>query len=416
MGWFGVLAESSKPEDRFLVRECHLNWWALPAALPGRRLFYLDIGLQLTASPTKPLTAFTLALPFDAEKIKWSGKDLTWAQDLHEIIRKDDISSQVFGGPVTVVGNSTAGYTLEFRDGERWDLASVKVSGITLAAGAESNRRDLSLWSVPLTDEIAAGETRYVRLRWSVFRTGNIWRWRRQWLSNSGVEVDFRVADVREALREEHEREYWARVVPIEQVNLFLIAPPRLRARVASPALHYVRILEEGQWRDYLQGTRYFRPVRGMLVYYWRYPLRRGQATAPLLAQPSEPGGGSTSEREHDTARPQGPLAITIDEPFRVFLGLNREGPAAGPGLLLRNVVSLVIALAIYANLPHVSAHLHGIDVHPAATLKWIFGGSVAAVLGAVSLYAALIRGKLRSLRLLLRRLERAALRPFSGR
>jgi hypothetical protein len=388
VGWFGVIADTAKAEDIFTVNECHINWWALPTLIPGRRLFILDVGLNVTAPTSKELLALTVVMPVDVERVRWEGHESTWAQDLSDALHHRDVCSQVFGERVTIRDTSNS-YDIEFPSGKHLEIVRALVADATPVDIQQNPRSDLSIWRIPLESPIPVGASRYTRFRVSIFRTGAVWRWNRVWLGRAGAQVDLRIADVREALREDRERQYWTRVIPIEQLNIFFIVPSTLQAQVFSPELHYVRRLEAGQWGDYLRGTRYRASLTGLRVYYWRYPAG---ATAGQI----DP--------------------VTIDNPFRVFLDLTREVAIPGWVAVLRTILAVVIALGIV----HIGVHVKSVDLHwvgrVPALLKWIFGTSLLAIAAAVTAYVRLAKSRFRGVRLSMRRVERALLKPFTSR
>lgn len=409
MGWFGVLAQSSEGEDSFTVAACHLNWWALPTFVPGRRLFLLDIGLHVRASDEKGLSSLTLALPFDAEKVRWEGRQQTWAQDLFDVMRQQEICYQVFGGPVKL-HDTQNGYRVEFAKGSGLEFVRTLVGNITLLDSDMRQRPDLSLWKLPLESPIPKGESRYLRFRVSVFRAGQVWRWKKVWFGKSGAQIDFRIADVREALREERERPYWGRVMPIEQVNIFFIVPADFQARVASPSLHYVRLLEPGQWGSYLRGARYRGRISGLRVHYWRHPVSSSHPSSPSLSEPSQ------SETPGVVAANRATTPVTIDDPFRVFLDLSRDVATPSWVAILRTILAVLVGIGIYRLAPHLRTVKTHIRLNPKMIFTWILGGSVAAVVAALALYKRVLATRLRPARLILRRFERILLLPFTTR
>jgi hypothetical protein len=406
VGWFGVLADTARPEDFFRVSSCHLNWWALPTLAPGRRLFLLDIGLHVSAPPAKELPAITLVLPVDLESVRWDGAETMWVQDLYDALHQRDICSQVFGERVEI-HDTDNGYRVDFPGGSRLDIVRILAAQAGRLNGSTTSRPDLSIWTIPLESPIPAGASRYVRFRVSVFTAGTVWRWKTVWFGKSGAQIDFRLADVREAMREERERQYWARVVPIEQLNVFFMVPPAFQARVASPALHYVRLLEAGQWGAYLRGARYRAPVRGLRVHYWRHPT--GAPPASSLVQSTTPDIATTGVGT--ATKQQSP--ITIDDPFRIFLDLSRDIAIPASVSMLRTVLAVIIAIVIF----HVCTHLVPIHLswprHFSTILTWILGSSVIAVFGALAKYWRIIISRFRTARLVLRRVERGFLKPF---
>ena len=65
MGYFALLGESEDSVPK--VVRAHINLWSLPSLIPGRRLFYFDVGVELEAGETA-LTNLQMLLPFRVEK------------------------------------------------------------------------------------------------------------------------------------------------------------------------------------------------------------------------------------------------------------------------------------------------------------------------------------------------------------
>jgi hypothetical protein len=406
MGWFGILADTSRDEDKFNVAACHLNWWTLPTFLPGRRLFFLDIGLHVNAPAAKDLNSITVALPIDVESVRWKDDEPTWTQDLYDALRLRDVCSQVFGERVSV-GDTSTGYRIDRTSGSHLDVVRTLVAQAVPLDSSRTSRSDLSIWTIPLESPIPARDSRYVRFRVSVFTTGTVWRWKKVWFGKSGAQIDLRVSDVREAMRDERERQYWSRVVPIEQLNVFFIIPSAFQARVASPALHYVRILEAGQWGRYLQGIRYRARAHSLRVHYWRHP-----AEAPLVSLP--PSGTSTVAPPTVSTTHGQSSPITIDEPFRAFLDLSRDIAIPTWVSVLRTILSVIAATLII----RLGIYLHSIrfptNIHIRTIVFWITGSTLIAVLTALGAYVRMAKSRLRTIRLVLRRVERSLLKPFT--
>jgi hypothetical protein len=409
VGWFGVLAESDSQEDAFTVSECHLNWWVLPTILPGRRLFFFDVGLQISAPNTKELRAVTVVLPVDVERVRWDGAEPTWAQDLFDALHTRDTSSQVFGERVEVHDTAT-GYRVVFPDGNHLDVVRTLVGQVAPPNGSGTSRSDLSIWTIPFESAIPRGEKRYVRFRVSVFTSGTVWQWKLVWLGKAGAQVDLRISDVREAFRKEGERQYWGRVMPIEQINVFFMVPPKLQARVVSPALRYVRLLEAGQWAIYLRGARYRGRARGLRVYYWRHSPGQAGGSGILPAHSAPPLMTPGSDTLSQAA------AVTIDDPFRVFLDLNRDVSTPRWVAAAQTVLAVLVAIGLVDLLRRLSSLHPGWPHHDLGMLvEWTLGASVLAACGALARYVSIIKSRFRAARLVLRRLEWNILKLFTS-
>lgn len=314
MGYFAVL--SSTDVDRANILQCHLNLWCLPGILPGRRLLYLDVGLEIEAPQNATVKEFQLLLPFRVEEGKWpDGTEIV--QDLYDSLGTDDITELVFGGPVVEQSRSgDNGRTLVISDYlSGFHLGRIDSAHVKPAPDFEQ-RPDSSLYVVPLQVPIAAGQRRYVRMRWRVLQAGHLWRHSR---SGRAARLDFRVCDVRESRFVSKERGLRKRICEIKSINFFLMAPPKLQATVHSPQFKYLRVLEPGAWSEYLRGASYLGFARGLLVYYWKHPLE------------------SQSESQKES--------VSADNPFRVFVELYRRPTRSVTGDLVLLVASVLVAL-----------------------------------------------------------------------
>ena len=404
MGWLGVLVDTAKREDDpFRVPACHLNWWTLPTLIPGRRLFVLDIGLHVVASEHKEVSQFILALPVQIERVRWAGKEPTWVQDLYEVVQQSDVCAQVFGERVEI-HSTQVGYRIHFPGGSDLEVGRILAGDVAPLDGSWKSRSDLSIWRIPLESAIPPNESRYVRFRVSVFTAGTVWHWKRSWSGKAGAQVDLRVADVREALREERERQYWQRVVPIESLNVFFMVPPAFQARITSPALHYVRLLEAGQWGSYLRGVRCRLPIRGLRVHYWRHP-------AHATANANE---GSSLVQSSEATGDGSRVSVTIDEPYRVFLDLSRDISPPAWVSVMRMILAVIIGLILVRLVATVSSVRVSGHLHVRTTLVWILGGSVLAIVTSLTAAVRIVAGRFRTARIWLRKVERALLKPFA--
>jgi len=398
MGWFGVLRPSI--ELTYIVNKCHVNLWALPTLLPGRRLFYFDMGLEIAAQ-SQPVTSITVVLPFEPEEAKWPDKRRSIAQDLFDVLLDPEVASLVFGEPITNISATGNIRTLTLSGRTSLELGRINSRGVKREEDSP-RRADLSVWTIPLVDPIPPGGHRYVRLRYRMFSPGTVWSWKRMLLGRAGAQVEFRISDIRESPHIGDERAYWDRLVPVYSVNFFLIVTRRFRPRIASPALHYVRRLEGGAWRKYMSGMSYA-SLNRLLVHYWRYPPGLGQSIVPLLAEQVNSG-----HDRHSTSPP-----ITAEEPFRAYLDLGYDVAAPGWVAFVRNTMAVLTGVTIVNLVPIIGARLSGWWPN----LDWpkiIFGASVVGVLALLSALTkvfGLFKNRARKPRLFARTLERALLR-----
>ena len=124
-----------------------------------------------------------------------------------------------------------------------------------------------------------------------------------------------------------YQRHMRNRILDIHQVNVFLMASPKLQLAAHSPTFKYLRILEYGAWRRYLKGAHHAGLVRGLLVYYWRHP-----------------SGPSVGEARGNGKRG----AINSDNPYRdLLLDFNRNASGTWWMQIVRIILGVTIALAI---------------------------------------------------------------------
>lgn len=134
MGYFAVLRPQPAGDDSAEIpeiRRCHINLWSLSSLIPGRRLFYFDVGLELVAT-AGPIDQVELLLPFRVEEGPWKGRagnDKT-AQDLYDVISTGPAAELVFGGPVRIEQHG-GGTSLRIGDyPDPLNLARVNSAGI----------------------------------------------------------------------------------------------------------------------------------------------------------------------------------------------------------------------------------------------------------------------------------------------
>jgi hypothetical protein len=441
------------------IRRCHINLWSLSSLIPGRRLFYFDVGLELVAG-VEPIYELELLLPFRVEEGSWKGRagnDKT-AQDLYDMISTGPAAELVFGGPVRIEQDDD-GTSLRIGDySNLLHLARVNSAGIHRVETGDQ-REDSSHYTVPLLTPIPSGQARYVRMRWRVFGSGPLWSWKR---SRGGAMFDFRVYDVRESRFADSEKPLRARMIPIDEINIFLIAPAKYQVATTSPQSKYLRMLETGAWRQYLRGTAYLWLRGAMVVYYWRHkpesstaeqaanPLRipqsaTGSSAGAVAGPPADLGfdpepdptwssraaagdeaGTTDGAARADPAACQAvsgvgagapanggsvmPLkeprrSINPDNPFRVFADFNVPGARSWS----QEVARLAAAVAVLAAIVRVTSGGYEITNLPWRTVLILLGA--ATLLGSINLVERVQKAVARrflSPRQRLRKLERA--------
>lgn len=372
MGYFAVLKSGESDGVRGWC--CHVNYWSLPSLIPGRRLFYFDVGVELENSGGAPIEKFQLALPFSVEEAKWSDKTSA-AFDLFDDFADPQVAELIFGGPVTQNGQQDArilslAYGEDFRV-ERIDGARVAAVGI--------QRSDSSVYEVPLLRPLQPGERCYYRTRWRIFGAQPLWRWKRL---SGGARMDFRMADVRESSHANVERQLRSRIIGIAGVNFFLMASPRLRLHASSPPVKSMRILEPHAWKPYLRSAARSGGSGGLLVYHWRQGARE--------ASPAQP--------------------IDVDNPFKVLADFDRQGSTAWWVQMTRTVLSVIIALIAIGYGDNVAAVLGEVDINLRLVLTLLGVSSLIAAGTLISKLRVWAAGKFRGPRAGLRGVERRVL------
>lgn len=248
MGFFGVATASEAVDLRIVA--CHLNLWSLDA-LFGRRILTLDVGLRLRAiTGAKPKT-FTIVLPCDA--------DPTSPEDLSSLLKDDQVRTIIFArsipyadGVMTVHGEQVALMPLD-----------------THATKLEHSGEAFSQWTIGLAEPLADTRDSYIRIRFRLVRCASLWEWRRTAFVKNRAVIDFRVADARGVTGVPNAETIVRKLVAVEKLNLFVIAPLWLRMRFASPDLEYARLFEGGVWERYLgRATGLWNPDK-LVIYQW---------------------------------------------------------------------------------------------------------------------------------------------------
>jgi hypothetical protein len=255
MGFFAVVRHPEAPE--FSIETCHINLWSLPGLF--RQLFYWDVGLHIRATDGK-ISKIQLALPFGTEDGSLS--------DLHDQVCDPKVAQLIFGKPVRT-DQAHGKIIIERSDGDlEWDVMSIAQAKCERVVALSSST--FSFWTIELSTPIEVGNAAYVRVRFDVSNIGRTWIWKRSFLGSSGAIVDLRIADVRESWRIERMSEYQTRIVNINRLFLFLIAPASLQYRATSPGLHDLRLHEGRVWENYLQRKTDFGRKGKYVIYQWR--------------------------------------------------------------------------------------------------------------------------------------------------
>ncbi len=292
MGFFAILKDPGDPTNGFSIRECHINLWAL-RGLFGRRNFFWDVGLRVRAGTT-PFQNFQVALP--------SGMPKSALTDLYDKLLDQKIGRLIFSHAVNVVNGDTIDY----------GSGPLRLSHIppTDARIDETKSDDeFTLWNLRVATPVPASTECYLRIRFAVTSIGRVWTWKRFLFARCGSLIDVRFLDLRETSHVRDGESLQDRIVPIEKLNFFVIAPSFYHLVATSPSVHYIRILEGQEWEAYLRRrvALFFREK--LTIYQWRNPKD---------------------------------VPLTINSPLRVYLDLGSQ-----LGLLSIPNVIVLIALGV---------------------------------------------------------------------
>jgi hypothetical protein len=230
--------------------QCHINLWCLGGIL-GRTNFYWDVGLRIRGTDQKEIARISLALPFatDADSVR----------DLHDQLVDNKTAELVFGNPVSISG-SVPNY-----DGSPVELGRIESPRLITQKSGQTH----SLWEIGLAPPLKNSSELYIRLRFVLKGCGRTWVWKRSLWRKNGALLDLRVSDVREGVALSDWASLRMRIVPVDKLNLFVIAPAYLQARSISPELRYMRLLENSAWENYLGRIPNSSGER-LIIYHWR--------------------------------------------------------------------------------------------------------------------------------------------------
>lgn len=383
MGFFAVLSDEGAANDPgHYVKRCHLNLWSLPSIVPGRRLLYLDVGLEVQAGESQ-VSSVQVLLPFRLEEGAWPDTSDV-LQDLYTAITDQTTAELVFGGPVDIRQQGGEHFIKVGDYDDEMKLVRVVPTSAKLVEGY-AVRPDSTLVAISLNETIEPGASVYFRVRFRIFGSAPLWRWTR---ATGGAQVDFRVSDVRESRFVETERHLRRRLLEIDQANVFLMAHPRMELRARSPEFKYLRTLEPDVWRNYLKGASYRGSGGALLVYYWRHAMRAKEQGGPRSADP-----------------------IRADNPFRVFLDFHRPAARTWWYTLIQTVIGLLVALAIFKFGSRINvSEWKFSDLDFVTLVKVVAGSTVVAVVGFFNKLRTWASGRFMGPRLTARKAERALL------
>lgn len=295
MAYFAVIREGDTP---FGVVQCHVNFWCL-GGLAWHRTFVWDVGLRLKGTGDQRVSTFLLALPFGTT---------TKPIDLRSRLVDQRTAELVFGSPVTIQGRQI-----------EYNRESVELGSIDSTEKLEDKSgASHSVWRIQFAPALANAAEVYLRLRFEVSDSGQIWVWKRSLWRRNGAIVDVRIADVREGVVASNWSGFEQSIVTLGKLNFLVIAPDFLRLRSVSPDLRYMRLLESPAWESYLGRVPNLNRGRRMIIFHWRYP---------------DSGG-------HE---------IDVEHPFLGFLDLARDDPFSRTENHVRATLLLIlVGSAIY--------------------------------------------------------------------
>jgi len=258
MSFFAVLDRSEPDElEEFTVEQCHINLWALRGLGPGRRRFFLDVGVRVKAGGGASLKGFSLVLPFGAEAHTDLTTLLVENRRVAELIFDSDIS-----WPTPPPGSNFKLITIGDNDMRVMPVKTAANKG--LDTGADVSVRDF-MFVTPLP----ANETGYARVRFPLNNLGSTWQWQASSGRRTGAILDFRVLDQRSTATLDDGNELRARAKHIDTVAVFAMVPSWLHGRAINPELKYMRVLESRVWTPYLKRLAEFGD-RPMVVFSWK--------------------------------------------------------------------------------------------------------------------------------------------------
>ncbi len=254
MSFFAILdAQEFAERSNFEVERLHLNLWSLAAVGIHRRMFFLDVGINIRAS-RHDVKQITVALPFDTRE----------PESLHEKVLDRKLASLIFDRQIEVHGDQIRYGTTVLNTLEAATHTAEKVETFT--------QRGFSVWNIPLTKPVPARKSAYIRVRFPISDTGRTWRWTRSRLRRDGAIFDFRISDIRSSRKVPGASELLGRIRPIRSVAAFVMAPLWLHTVTLNPEPRYIRLLEGKVWADYLDRAPELSQRSRLIVYYWRSP------------------------------------------------------------------------------------------------------------------------------------------------
>lgn len=295
MSLVGVLKQGDAELE---IVALHVNYWALnvPFTLAGtleitRRLgtrkSFIDIGVRFRVS-SGTVGSLSLLLPSDAA----IADSLV---DLSPLVLDESTNDLIFGVVAKTVGNDVH-YSLDDKDVVDSVVATSKI------VHGRNGQNSLIL------DRIIIGSvdspTYYVRVRLECRSNTSLLSSKAWALAKQGFVFRCLMNDVRATAEMREDPSVAARLLEIAQCFVFVVAPSDYVPALASPALHYSRLLEASVWKRYLRSCGELRDSHKYTIHQWR----------------------STDQ-------------ITLRKPFRSYMHLHRE---FGFGIQVTYVIGLL--------------------------------------------------------------------------
>jgi hypothetical protein len=296
MGTLALIRAEQDGDVRYL--ECHVNLWNLGGLF--RRAYFFDLGLVFTPAGESVVRELAFLLPCSADGVE--------PTDLSQILKGSGTASLVIGARVDPDDGSFVIH--EPAGAKRWKSVRAKVELDKDLSTSELRDEKLSVWRMKLADAVQPGTQAYVRFRFRMPDPRRTWTWQ---MGKRTALIDLRFADVREAVREGSGAradvdQLSARFLPVEKLNMLVIAPASLQAGAVTPPLRYMRLFEGRVWEDYLDRAVGWRRSQNLVVYHWRWTSGDVAAIVP-------------GPRRRTTATPAPPGVA----PFRAFLVLGKD-------------------------------------------------------------------------------------------
>lgn len=259
MSFFSVIREKSSGD--FEVEECHINLWSL-SSIFSRRSFVCDIGLLIKAKDAQTVNKIQLVLPFGSYNNSREDSII----DLSPLVLKFTTAQLLFGN-VDSVDEAKSIISYESSNQIRRELNVVGVNENQCERINILSGNNYSFWSITLSSDIPPNVDSYLRIRFRVRDVNPVWKWKR---SKTGSLVDLRVADVRGSVVNKNWSNFHDRIIPIQKLNLFVIASSLLQPKTISPPCYYMRLFEGKEWLPYLKRKIDLFSKENLIIYQWR--------------------------------------------------------------------------------------------------------------------------------------------------